>query len=134
MVPVEGQVMVFDPQDTSPITWGLGVAGLLLVIALFVWWRMSGETETTAHPDAISIPESLTPTGAALLLRRIEQSQALSWSTSERSELRADIDAIQRRHFANGEVGNGHANVQASGANSLRPTVQRWTTRAAKTG
>ena len=61
--------------------------------------------------------------GAALLLRRIEQTQALAWPSNERAELRADINALQRQHFADAEPQNGDAA-------KLRPTVERWTQRA----
>jgi hypothetical protein len=92
-----------------------------------------GETVSTTQSNSMSIPDSLTPTGAALMLRRIEQFQASEWSPSERLELRADINAIQRRHFADTEAINGQATQNGFDANNLRPTVQRWTTRAAAT-
>ncbi|WP_146523344.1 hypothetical protein [Stieleria varia] len=134
MVPVEGAVVQFETKGNNYGAWG--VAGLisLLLVSLLASWMLRGGPMATAQSSVISIPESLTPTGAALLLRRIEQTQALNWSKSERSELRADIDAIQRRHFADAASANGDAGNSSGHSNQLRPTVQRWAQRAAVTG
>lgn len=133
MVPVDGQVLRFEPQGVPVFAWVLVASGLLLLIAMIAWWMLRSDTVSDTESNSISIPDSLTPTGAALLLRRIEQNQALDWSSGERSELRADINAIQRRHFAAAESINGDAAKVGSDASGLHPTVKRWTKRAAAT-
>ena len=123
LVPVESQTLLFNPQGIPAMAWlAGGLAGLLLVV--LIGWRLwHGETASQVDTTAIAIPETLTPTGATLLLRRIEQTQAMTWSSSERAELRASINALQRQHFADAEPQNGDAA-------KLRPMVERWTRRA----
>ncbi|MCA9136972.1 MAG: hypothetical protein KDB00_09435 [Planctomycetales bacterium] len=128
MVPVEGEVLRFQPQNTPLFAWGLVASGTALLIGMIVWWMMRRETVPATETNAIAIPDHLTPTGAALLLRRIEQDHAMDWSRVEQAELRADIDAIQRRHFADAATTNGQTDVD-----DLRPTVRRWSNRAAAT-
>ncbi len=123
LVPVEGQTLRFDSPGIPVIVWLAGGLAALLLVALIVWRLRYAKPESMASTTSIAIPQSLTPTGAALLLRRIEQTQALAWPSSERAELRADINALQRQHFADAEPRNGDAV-------KLHPTVERWARRA----
>ena len=132
LVPVEGEVLRFKPRSAPVFLWLLGPLVLLFLIALLLRWLRRDKPVAKTDAASISIPETLTPTGASLLLSRIEQAQASKWSKVERAELRADIDALQRRHFAEGGSTNGDASNFAADASELRPTVQRWTECAAR--
>ncbi|EMI18253.1 protein disulfide isomerase [Rhodopirellula maiorica SM1] len=123
LVPVESQTLRFDSQGIPAIVWLAGGLAALLLVALIVWRLRHAKPESLASTTSIAIPESLTPTAATLLLRRIEQTQSGDWPSSERAALRADINALQRQHFADAEPQNGDAV-------KLHPTVQRWARRA----
>lgn len=127
LVPVEGKVLSFNPSTIPMYVWVIGAVVLLLAIAL-VGRRLLGRSAATSNAGGTdSVPESLTPTGAALRLRRIEQSEAMHWTADEQTELRADIETIYRLHFADSASLNGDAQQDNS---NLRPTVQRWADRA----
>ncbi len=124
LVPVESQTLYFNPQGIPMLAWLASGLAALLLVALLAWRLLQGESEALVSTTSIAVPESLTPTGAALLLRRIEQTQARAWPRDEQAELRADINALQRQHFANAAPQNGEAK-------QLRPMVERWARRAA---
>ncbi|GAB5402408.1 MAG: hypothetical protein Aurels2KO_06390 [Aureliella sp.] len=127
LLPVEGNVFSFQPTGF----WTLGRAATavvaLLVLLLAAWRFLGSKQATTTQVASTAIPGGLTPTGAALLLRRIEDSKAAQWPTSERDALRSDIETIQQQYFASSTT-SGNNNHSDS---DLRPTVQRWTERAA---
>ena len=127
LVPVEQSVLSFKDDQTSITPWVLGGLALLLLGGGWLWLRRAGGQDALGGEGTALIPESLTPTGAALILRQIEATRAGEWSTADRLALRADIDSIQQRHFADR---NGDSTIDADASNSdLRSTVQQWVAR-----
>ena len=129
LVPVESETFSFSDDRVSPSVWVFGSVAVLLLFAVAYWLSRNQKQHTTREVVSEVIPDTLTPTGAALMLRRINQSQASSWPVSEQTELRADIESIQRQHFAESQNGG---NPEDHSRSNLRPTVQRWVERAAK--
>lgn len=123
LVAVEGPVVSFKPAGIPMYVWSLVAIAVSLLAGWLAYKVRTALPAARGVSSADIIPESLTPTGAALLLRRINQSEATAWPTNEQAELRADIAAIQRQHFAEAAVGNADAGQAAI---SLRSTVQRW--------
>lgn len=127
LLPVEADVLSFQPKGIPVYSWVLGGAAVLLLV-FFCWWILRSKQGIATEGAAASIPETLTPTGAALLLRRIEDSQASLWTATERSDLRSDIETIQRQYFAGAASSTQGSDGQIDA--NLRPTVQRWAQRA----
>lgn len=127
LVSVEDEVLNFKPTGISTSTWIFATLVLLLGATLIAWRIFHRSKESNGTVATNSLPETLTPTGATLLLQRIERSQAMHWPTDEQTQLRADIETIQRQHFANTASSNEAAPQDSS---SLRPTVQHWADRA----
>lgn len=127
LVPVDGEILNFQPNGIPTYAFVIGSICLLLLAGAVYWSMLHRTSKSSSNATTNLIPDHLTPTGATLILRRIGHSQATDWPTSEQSELRADIDAIQRHHFAESASENGDAIKSAA---SLRPTVQRWVDRA----
>ncbi|WP_146598362.1 hypothetical protein [Novipirellula aureliae] len=127
LVSVDERTLSFQSSGVSGFAWGVGFLTLLLLAAMVAWWSRRDGSQISSETNGFSIPETLTPTGAAWMLRRIEQSQASEWPASDLSKLRADIDALQQRYFA-----NGAALDAKNHGNSLRGTVEQWAKRASK--
>jgi len=131
LVPVEGQTLAFNGQGVPAFAWGLAALAIALPCGgLFAWRRRRGSAVAIADPSGLAIPDQLTPTGAALLLSRIERSVAAQWSPDERAELRSDMDALQRQHFASAAPPNGEERKPRVEPSELLPMVQRWAKRA----
>ncbi|MEO1527218.1 MAG: hypothetical protein AAFX06_17395 [Planctomycetota bacterium] len=127
LVPVEQAELVFNEANASVTPWVIGGLAALLLGSIAVWQIQRTSSASQSHDSAFVVPETLTPTGAALMLRQIESTTALDWSRDDRLALRSDIDSIQQQHFAD------HVDEQAVAANqngALRATVIQWVTRA----
>lgn len=124
LLPVDQAVLKFNDEKFSSTPWVVAGVGLLFLVGVVIWLRQRLSQNTTADDSSLAISESLTPTGAALMLRQIEATRAKDWNADDRVALRSDIDSIQRRHFANSEYdGNTSADSQNV---DLRSTVQQW--------
>ena len=129
LVAVEGPAVSFQPTGTPMYVWALCSLAVVFVAAWLAYKMKSASPLANKVSSKNIIPEVLTPTGAALLLRRINQSEATAWPTNEQAELQADIDAIQKQHFAAATAGSTDASQATTG---LRATVQRWIDRLEK--
>ncbi|MEO1616578.1 MAG: hypothetical protein AAFV88_12050 [Planctomycetota bacterium] len=123
LVPVEQAELSFNDVETNATPWVLAsLAALLLVTGAIGWRRLMGQRQTTEGSSAV-IPDSLTPTKAALMLREIEATKAIDWSAKDRVALRADIDFIQHQHFANPTLETA---TSPTSKVDLRSMVQQW--------
>ncbi|MEM6470549.1 MAG: hypothetical protein AAF802_13415, partial [Planctomycetota bacterium] len=127
LLPVEQAELLFNQTRASVTPWVIGGLVALLLGSGAVWQIQRSSNSTSSHDPALAVPETLTPTGAALMLRQIESTTAMDWSMSDRLALRSDIDSIQQQHFAN-HMDKGAAVPEQNGA--LRATVLQWVTRA----
>lgn len=123
LLPVGQSVLKFNETQYSSKAWAVGGMTLLLVGGGLIWMRRRAARKAPAEDSALSISESLTPTGAALMLRQIEVTRAKDWTADDRVALRSDIDSIQRRHFASSEY---NADTSTADEVDLRSTVERW--------
>ena len=73
------------------------------------------------------VPETMTPTGAALCLSRFERDFSVKWTPEEMRELRDDIDSLQRAHF--GADDSAERPIEES---AIRPLVKQWAERLSK--
>ncbi|MEM9065195.1 MAG: hypothetical protein AAGB51_06850 [Planctomycetota bacterium] len=103
VIDVSGNWVAFERNGVHWLWW---VGPLLLVCSaaavLFAFraLRATGGIETK---PGVAAPERDSPLSALMTLRRIEAGFGDRFNDAEARELRADIDAIQHAHFADGE-------------------------------
>ena len=128
LVPISAGQVVFAPTSntTQLLSLGLSLLGLAGVVGYFIFLRGRGKTETE-NSTILSLPDTLTPTAAALYLTRFQRENQASWSADELLELRRDIDRLQQAHFS---VVNHEDNDRSVAGNpDLKQLVNRWANR-----
>lgn len=106
------------------LTFSVIGAGLGLLLS-----RRKSDGEVT-DPLTLMVPETMTPTGAALCLSRFERDFSVKWTPEEKRELRDDIDSLQRAHF--GTIGADDSGERPIEESAIRPLVKQWAERLSK--
>ena len=125
LLPVETAIIQFTQESYGGL--GFYVFGgivVLAAIAIFIRTKKKVTEADNGLAASLDLPESLTPTAAALYLTRFQNQPDGYWSDEEITELRRDIDRLQRNHFA--VTSNGSLSSGENSSVELLPLVNRW--------
>lgn len=128
LLPVEANVVSFSQDGYSG--WEILVIFAVFAfvgIGIFLRMNKQGNVADRGITSSFDLPESMTPTAAALYLTRFQNESEVNWSPAERQELRQDIDRLQRAHFADRSLTDTEMDDQSS--RELIPLVNRWAQR-----
>lgn len=115
---VEGEAEVAKVAKIDYRLWGAGGAGVLALALLAVMAVRTKNGDTTAPPPLFTLPAEFTPFSVIALLHRIQSSPAVTLSPEQRTQLAADMHALEQQAFAR--------DSHAASSPELEKMARRW--------
>lgn len=130
LVEVEGNKAIFVTSHVKEWTAGGALLSAILLAGLVYSKRRRKAAGTGETSVCMTTPALGSATAATLYLTRLQSADGIDWSNSELSELRGDIERLQRTHFSidGDELSAG----DGRGDGELAAVIQRWAARSAE--